>query len=51
VILEAEAHIYHYELGGLSAIAGVLPRLVNGEMVFQRLKMSKRLFALWSYLP
>jgi len=32
VILEADAHIYHYELGGLSAIAGVLPRLVKGEM-------------------
>jgi threonine aldolase len=32
VILEADAHIYHYELGGISAIAGVLPRLVKGEM-------------------
>jgi len=32
IILEADAQIYHYELGGLSAIAGVLPRLVKGEM-------------------
>ncbi|MEM3891240.1 MAG: low-specificity L-threonine aldolase [Nitrososphaerales archaeon] len=32
VILEADAHIYHYELGGLSAIAGVLPRPIKGKM-------------------
>lgn len=32
VILEADAHIYHYELGGIAAIAGVLPRPIRGEM-------------------
>ncbi len=32
VILEADAHIYHYEMGGISAIAGVLPRPIKGEM-------------------
>ena len=32
VILEAECHMYHYEVGGLSAIAGVLPWPVKGEM-------------------
>lgn len=32
VILEADAHIYHYELAGISAIAGVLPRPIKGEM-------------------
>ncbi|HHV61653.1 MAG TPA: low-specificity L-threonine aldolase [Firmicutes bacterium] len=29
-ILEAESHIYYYEVGGMSAIAGVIPRLVRG---------------------
>jgi threonine aldolase len=28
---EAEAHIYYYELGGMSAIAGVVPRLIKGK--------------------
>jgi len=32
VILEAESHIYWYEVGGISAIAGVLPIPVKGEM-------------------
>ncbi|MCU0861460.1 MAG: aminotransferase class I/II-fold pyridoxal phosphate-dependent enzyme [Methanomassiliicoccales archaeon] len=27
---EAEAHVYFYEVGGLSAVAGVLPRLIKG---------------------
>ncbi len=31
IILESEAHIYYYELGGLSALVGALPRLVKGE--------------------
>ncbi|KYH40928.1 MAG: threonine aldolase [Candidatus Bathyarchaeota archaeon B63] len=31
-ILEAESHIYWYELGGISAVAGVLPIPVKGEM-------------------
>jgi threonine aldolase len=31
-ILEAESHIYYYEVGGISAIAGVLPWLVKGNM-------------------
>jgi threonine aldolase len=31
VICEANGHIYNYEMGSLSALAGVLPRIVNGE--------------------
>ncbi len=31
VICEASGHIYNYEMGALSAVAGVLPRIVNGE--------------------
>ncbi len=31
VVLEAESHIYYYEAGGLSTVAGLLPRLVEGE--------------------
>jgi len=30
-ILEAESHIYYYEVGGISALAGVIPRLVVGN--------------------
>lgn len=30
VICEADAHIYYYEVGSMSAIAGVIPRLVKG---------------------
>ncbi|MGQ4915886.1 MAG: threonine aldolase family protein [Candidatus Asgardarchaeia archaeon] len=30
VILEQEAHIYYYEVGGLSAVAGLVPRLIKG---------------------
>jgi threonine aldolase len=32
VILEAESHIYWYEVGGLSAIAGLLPWLIRGNL-------------------
>lgn len=32
VILEAESHIYWYEVGGVSAIAGLLPWLVKSHM-------------------
>ncbi|MCD6469189.1 low-specificity L-threonine aldolase [Candidatus Bathyarchaeota archaeon] len=32
VILEAESHIYWYEVGGMSAIAGVLPWPIKGNM-------------------
>jgi threonine aldolase len=31
VILESESHIYHYEVGGLSAVAGLLPWLIKTE--------------------
>lgn len=32
VILEAEAHTYNYEAGALSALGGLVPRLVKGHM-------------------
>jgi len=32
VILEAESHIYWYEVGGLSVIAGLLPWLIKGNL-------------------
>lgn len=31
IILEAEAHMYYYEVGNMSALAGVIPRLIKGE--------------------
>ncbi len=31
VILEADSHIYYYEVGGFSALAGLSPRLVPGN--------------------
>lgn len=31
VILEADAHIFHYEVGGVSRIAGLVPRLISGR--------------------
>jgi len=31
VILEMDSHIYYYEVGGMSAVAGVMPRLIVGE--------------------
>lgn len=44
VILEAEAHMYYYEVGGMSAIAGVIPRLVKGKMgVLDPLEVEKEI--------
>ncbi|MBN1109375.1 MAG: threonine aldolase, partial [Methanomassiliicoccales archaeon] len=31
VLMESEAHIYYYELGGLSALVGAVPRLIEGK--------------------
>jgi threonine aldolase len=31
VILESEAHLYFYEVGGMSAVGGVIPRLIKGH--------------------
>jgi threonine aldolase len=31
VICETNGHIYNYEMGAVSALAGLLPRVVNGE--------------------
>jgi len=31
VILEADSHIYYYEVGGLSAVAGLVPRTLKGQ--------------------
>jgi len=31
VILEMDSHIYYYEVGGMSALAGVIPRLIVGD--------------------
>lgn len=30
IYCEAEAHIYYYEVGGMSSVAGVVPRLIKG---------------------
>ncbi len=30
VILESDSHMYYYEVGGMSAVAGVIPRLIIG---------------------
>ncbi len=41
VLLEADSHIYHYEVGGISAIAGAIPKLiktVNGEITPEHVK-------------
>jgi len=32
IILEAEAHMYYYEVGAFSALGGLIPRLVKGHM-------------------
>lgn len=32
MIVESDAHIYYYEVGGMSAVAGVIPRLIRGKM-------------------
>jgi len=31
IYCESEAHIYYYEVGGMSAVAGVIPRLIKGN--------------------
>ncbi len=31
IILESEAHLYFYEVGGISAVAGTIPRLIRGD--------------------
>lgn len=31
VILEMDSHIYYYEVGGMSVVAGVMPRLIIGN--------------------
>jgi len=31
VILGTDSHIYYYEVGGMSAVAGVIPRLIAGD--------------------
>jgi len=31
VIVEMDSHIYYYEVGGMSAVAGVIPRLIIGN--------------------
>lgn len=31
VLLEEESHIYHYEVGGLSAVGGTIPRRLNSN--------------------
>lgn len=31
VVMESECHIYYYEVGGLSALGGLIPRLVQGK--------------------
>jgi threonine aldolase len=31
IILEAEAHMYYYEVGAFSAVGGLIPRLVKGH--------------------
>lgn len=38
VILEAESHMYYYEVGGMSAVAGVIPRLITADRGILNLK-------------
>lgn len=42
VILEADSHIYYYEVGGFSALAGLSPRLVAGENGIMNIDMIKK---------
>lgn len=45
VLLEVESHIYYYEAGGMSALGGVIPRLIQGEagvIVPEALQMALR---------
>jgi len=30
IVLESDAHMYYYEVGGMSALVGAIPRLING---------------------
>jgi threonine aldolase len=32
IVLEADAHLYYYEVGAFSALGGLVPRLVTGHM-------------------
>ena len=41
VILEAESHIYWYEGGGISGVAGLLPWLIRGDLGQSRQKTLK----------
>ena len=38
VILEAEAHMYYYEVGAFSALGGLIPRLVKGHRGVMQVK-------------
>jgi threonine aldolase len=38
VILEAEAHMYYYEVGAFSALGGLIPRLVKGQRGVMKVK-------------
>lgn len=31
ILLESEAHMYYYEVGGMSALVGAIPRLIQGN--------------------
>jgi threonine aldolase len=31
VIMDSESHVYYYEVGGMSAVAGLIPRLIKGK--------------------
>ena len=42
VILEAESHIYYYEVGGFAALAGLVPRMIYGENGIMNIEEIKR---------
>ena len=42
VILEADSHTYYYEVGGFSALAGLSPRLIQGEHGIITVNMIKK---------
>jgi len=44
VILEAGSHMYYYEVGGISAVAGVIPRLIEGDKGILNLQKIKSIF-------
>jgi threonine aldolase len=31
VIMDSESHVYYYEVGGMSAVAGLIPRFIKGK--------------------